>query len=984
MPISPRELPIYELENAVVASLRAQGRLIVQAPTGSGKSTQIPQMLLAHGLLDACGTGGTGGAGGTGDAGGAGGTGGARGEVVVLQPRRLATRMLAMRVAEEMGSQLGDVVGYQIRLESRRGERTRIRFVTEGILLRQMAFDASLRGVSAIVFDEFHERHLYGDISLARALQIQRAGRPDLKIVVMSATLDAGLLREYLAPCEVLRSEGRSFPVRVEYLPRAVNFDSEPVWEVAARECARVAESLNAECGMRNAECAGGGESGGGSSGSGRSGGGRSDNSSGNGGSGRSGGDSGSGNGGSGGSRSGGGESGEGGGGSGEGGGGGGDFLVFMPGAYEIGRTVQAIQGRRELRGFAVFPLHGELPPEQQDRAVARGGARKIIVSTNVAETSLTIDGVTAVIDCGLARIARFDPHRGINTLLIEKISVASADQRAGRAGRTAPGVCVRLWTEREHGQRAPQELPEVRRLDLAEVVLTLKAGGIDDVAGFPWLEKPDAAGLERAESLLADLGAVEGNAECGVRNAESQAPAFGAGAEAPHSAIRNPHSAFTKITETGRRMLRFPVHPRYARMLLEADARGCVRPVALMAALTQGRSFLLRGVSRAVEEAREEVLGEEHESDFFLLMRAWRFAENNRHAPEACRRLGLHAQGARQVGPLFAQFLGIAEREGLDVAERRVDGAAVRKCVLAGFSDHLARRLDAGTLRCELAHRRRGLLARESALQRAPLLVAAEVSEVEGRGGEVNVLLSLATAVEEAWLRELFPRDYFEASGVVYDESARRVVARRERRFRDLVLEARTGAEDVPPDAAAALLTQQVLAGKIKLEAWDESVEQWITRVNRLAEWFPELEVNVLAEADRVTLVEQICYGETSWRGVKDKPVMPVLRDWLTPEQLAVLDDYLPERIVMANGRRSRVRYAKEGPPVLSARIQELYGVEGGFTLGHGRVPVKIEVLAPNQRPIQVTDDLTAFWRDMYPKVKAELSRRYPRHEWR
>jgi ATP-dependent helicase HrpB len=388
--MSPRELPIYELENTLVASLRAQGRLIVQAPTGSGKSTQIPQMLLRHGLL------------------------GDRGEVVVLQPRRLATRMLAKRVAEEMDSPLGDVVGYQIRLESRVSERTRIRFVTEGILLRQMSFDASLRGVSAIVFDEFHERHLYGDISLARALQIQQSTRPDLKIIVMSATLDAGVLRTYLAPCEVLVSQGRSFPVRIEFLPKAVDFEREPVWDVAARECARVAEATS------------------------------------------------------------------------------GDFLVFMPGAYEISRTVQAIQGARELRDFVVFPLHGELPPEQQDRAVSRYEARKIIVSTNVAETSLTIDGVTTVIDGGLARVARYDPHRGINTLLIEKVSVASADQRAGRAGRTAPGVCVRLWTEREHAQRPLQELPEVRRLDLSEVVLTLKASGIDDVANFPWLEKPD------------------------------------------------------------------------------------------------------------------------------------------------------------------------------------------------------------------------------------------------------------------------------------------------------------------------------------------------------------------------------------------------------------------------------------------------------------------------------------------------------------
>jgi ATP-dependent helicase HrpB len=866
---SPRELPIYELETAVVAAVRGAGRLIVQAPTGSGKSTQIPQMLWRHGLL------------------------GDQGEVVVLQPRRLAARLLAKRVAEEAGTNLGEGVGYQIRLESRVSERTRIRFVTEGILLRQMSFDTTLRGISAIIFDEFHERHLYGDISLARALQIQQTIRPDLKLIVMSATLDAGLLKNYLAPCEVLVSQGRSFPVDIEYLPKRVDFEAEPVWDVAARECERVAAAT------------------------------------------------------------------------------GGDFLVFMPGAYEINRTVQAIQGARGLRDFVTFPLHGELPPEQQDRAVARYDARKIIVSTNVAETSLTIDGVTAVIDCGLARIARFDPHRGINTLLVEKISAASADQRAGRAGRTAPGVCVRLWTEREHGQRAPQELPEVKRLDLSEVVLTLKASGIDDVANFPWLEKPDARALERAEALLADLGAL----------AESRGAAL---LRPASTAEGRSKTAPLQITDLGRKMLRFPVHPRYARMFLAAQERGCVRPVALMAALTQGRNFLLRGVPKEVERAREDTLGEEHESDFFLLMRAWRYADRANFALDACRRLGIHAQGARQVGPLFEQFLEIAEKEGLDVGERRNDGAEVRKCVLAGFSDQLAKRLDAGTLRCDIIHNRRGVLARESGIQQAKLFVAAEISEI-GRGdGEVSTLLSLATAVEETWLKEIFPDDYREVRGVTYDESIKRVVSRRERRFRDLVLDAKVSSDEAPLDEAARLLTKEVLAGRLKLEAWDESVEQWIMRVNRMAEWFPELEVNPVTAADRATLIEQVCYGELGYRDIKDKPVMPILRDWLTAEQLAVLDDYLPERLVMGNGRKARLTYNKEGPPILSARIQELYGIEGKFTIGHGRVPVKFEILAPNQRPIQVTDDLANFWREQYPKIKAELSRRYPSHEWR
>ncbi|HTT55790.1 MAG TPA: ATP-dependent helicase C-terminal domain-containing protein, partial [Opitutaceae bacterium] len=545
-----------------------------------------------------------------------------------------------------------------------------------------------------------------------------------------------------------------------------------------------------------------------------------------------------------------------------------------------------------------------------------------------------------------------YDPQRGINTLLIEKISAASADQRAGRAGRTAPGVCVRLWTEREHARRPAQELPEVRRLDLAEVVLTLKAAGIDDVAAFPWLEPPDPKSLARAEALLADLGAI-----------------------APDGARR--------VTDLGRRMLRFPVHPRYARMFLAAEPFGCVRPVALMAALTQGRNFLLRGGGREVAERREEVLGGEHESDFFLLMRAWRYADRANYSLDACRRLGLHAQAARQVGPLFELFLEIARGEGLDVAERRVDGAAVRKCVLAGFSDHLARRLDAGTLRCELIHGRRGQLARESGVQNAPLFVAAEVTEIEARG-EATVVLGLATAIEEAWLPELFPDDYRDVTGVVYDESARRVTARRERRFRDLVLEAKPTGEAPPAGEAAALLAREVLTGRIVLPAWNEAVEQWITRVNCLAKWFPELGVAPITAPDRTTLIEQICLGSFGARELKDKPVMPVLESWLTPAQRAALERELPERLVMANGRRSRLTYAADGPPVLAARIQELYGVSGRFALGRGRVPVRIEVLAPNQRPIQVTEDLTAFWRDMYPKVKAELARKYPRHEWR
>jgi len=910
--MNPLSLPIYELENPLVAALCGEGegrgsgpalsktdgvRVLVQAPTGSGKSTQIPKILLKHGFAD-CLTGGE--------------NSEDSGQIVVLQPRRLATRMLAKRVAAELGSALGETVGYQIRLESRMSAATRIRFVTEGVLLRQMLGDPELRGVSAIIFDEFHERHLYGDITLARALQIQRSTRPDLRLIVMSATLDTATLETYLAPCRVLTSAGRSFPVEIGYLPRPINFDTEPVWEVAVRvlEEALAGQASDSDGHSSTPD---------------------------------------------------------------------GDVLIFMPGAYEIGRTVQAIGARRALRDFECLPLHGDLPAADQDRAVERNAGdetsgralRRIIVSTNVAETSLTIEGVTLVIDSGLARVARYDPHRGINTLLVEKISIASADQRAGRAGRTAPGRCLRLWTQREHERRAPQELPEVKRLDLAEVVLTLKASGIGDVAAFPWIEPPNPAALARAEQLLEDLGGVAdpfiGEGPMGLRRMRG-------------------HST---ITELGRRMLRFPLHPRYARMLLEAEKRGCVREVALMAALTQGRSFLLKNVPKSVEAERERLLGDEHTSDFLLLMRAWEAAAQARFDVEFCRALGIHAQAARQVRPVFQQFLNTAQKEGLDVRSHGTSEVDLRKCVLVGFSDQVARRLDAGTLRCELVHGRRGLLSRESVCQQAPLLVVAEITEIGGRG-EVATLLGLATEIEEAWLEEFFPSDYSATTGVGYDESAKRVVARRERRFRDLVLEAKVSGDEVLPSEVAALLAREVLAGRIKLKHWDEAVEQWIVRVNRLAEWFPELEVSPIGEADRATLIEQLCYGETSARTVREKPVMPVLREWLSTEQLAALDLYLPERLAMGTGRqggrgaRARLRYLPEGPPILSARIQELYGVEGRFTLGQGRVPVRIEVLAPNQRPIQVTDDLTSFWREQYPKIRAELSRRYPRHEWK
>jgi len=843
--MNPKTLPIYELRDKLLAALKTDSRLIIEAPTGSGKSTQVPQMLLDSGLCD--------------------------GDIVVLQPRRIAARMLARRVAHERGGETGGEVGYQVRFENCISNKTRIRYVTEGILLRQILSDPELRGVSAVIFDEFHERHLYGDITLARSLHLQKT-RPDLKIIVMSATLDAAPLRDYLAPCRELKSEGRMFPVEISYAAKKIDFDHHPVWEAAA-DAFESAFHSGAE----------------------------------------------------------------------------GDVLIFMPGAYEISRTVEAVRSKSCAKGFAVLPLHGELSPRDQDAAVEPGNGRKVVVATNVAETSITIDGIRVVIDSGLARIARYDPNRGIDTLMVERISRASADQRTGRAGRTAPGVCHRLWTLQEQSTRKAQELPEILRHDLAEVVLTLKAGGIDDVENFQWLEKPDPVSLQRTLTLLTDLGAIDHHG---------------------------------KLTKTGERMVQFPMHPRYARMLLAADQYHCVRQACLIAALTQGKGILERNKGKAVRGERDDLLGEEDISDFKRLMRAWSFADKNNYNTGACRELGIHAAAARQVKPLYERFLQIAEQQGLKINRAAPEDEFLQKCILIAFSDQLARRCDKGTLRCELVHGRTAELARESVVRDAELLVAAEITEIGQTRGQTGVLLNLATAVQEEWLEELFPEDFHEERAPLYDTSIKRVVVERRRMFRDLALDSSI-THDPKPDEAAAVLATEVLKGNLDIPGWDEEIENWILRVNLLAQWCPDKNIPVIDEAARRTMLEELCFGAVCRKDLREANVKAVVRDWLTYEQQQWFDKQMPERFAMPGGHRARIRYEAGHKPVLSAMIQDFFGMTKTPTIAFGRIPLVVELLAPNKRPVQITEDLESFWRTAYPELKPALSRRYPKHKW-
>jgi ATP-dependent helicase HrpB len=431
--------------------------------------------------------------------------------------------------------------------------------------------------------------------------------------------------------------------------------------------------------------------------------------------------------------------------------------------------------------------------------------------------------------------------------------------------------------------------------------------------------------------------------------------------------------------------MLAFPVHPRYARMLLAAQDYGCVRSIALIAALTQGRDLLAHRQSTQGENVRDELVDGESDSDFFVLLRAWRYAEQNGFHVDRCRRLGVNAQAARQVGPLFEQFLRIAAEEGLDTKEMPMDRAAVQRCLLVAFSDHLGKRLDAGS-RCELVHGRRGTLARESVVK-APLFVVAEVREVESGGGgrerNLNVVLNLATAVKEEWLREIFPQGFKESQFVAYDPALRRVIARDEKRFRDLLLE--ENISDHPPaDEAAAILAREVAAGRLVLENWDESVEQWILRVNRLREWMPEVELPAIAAEDRTVMIEHLCHGAFSYNEIKNRPVLPVVKSWLSRQQQAWVDEYTPERIQLPKGRTVKVVYSADAPPTIAARIQDLYGIKDALWIANRRVRVRIQVLAPSNRPVQITENLGDFWHETYPKLKQQLQRRYPKHEWR
>ncbi len=850
LPLLP--LPIDPLLPEIVASLQRTPSLVLEAPPGAGKTTRVPRALL---------------------------DGGVEGEILVLEPRRLAARLAARRVAEELGEKVGERVGYRIRFEDAVSARTRIVFVTEGVLTRRLLSDPELKGVGAVLLDEFHERHLQGDVALALLRRLQER-RPELKLIVMSATLDAEPIASFLG-CPSLRAEGRRFDVKIEYAARPSERPLES--DVAAAVRALVADGLD------------------------------------------------------------------------------GDVLVFLPGAAEIRKAQAACASIAAGAQLDVVMLHGDLSPAEQDKAVSSGPRRKVILSTNVAETSITVEGVVAVIDSGLARVASLSPWSGMSTLKLQRISRASATQRAGRAGRLRPGRCVRLYTQHDHDTRPMQDAPEIRRLDLADVMLLLAASNVH-VDKLAWLEAPPAAAIEAARGLLVRLGALDGH---------------------------------DGVTALGRRMLRFPLHPRQARLLVEAEARGVGRDGCIVAALIGERDLVWQRPRRA------EFSGD---SDLLADLERFREAARGGLQPDRARSLGLDAGAALTIDRVRRQLEGTIARGTLPADP----DAALRMSILAGYSDRVARRRRRGESELLLSGGGTAQLSEGSVVRDFELMVVVDAEQRADtravmpaarpganapRGPMGNdarpggIVARSATAIEVDWLIDVAADRIQETLTYAWNATAERVEVVERMTYDQLVLDERRAWPSQLP-ASDATEVARVLAEAARTRGPHtfvdvESLERLRGRVAFVRANVPEANLPEIGDAELNATLGDVSQGRDSFAELADAGFLEALTARLGAGVGALLAKEAPDRIALPGGRPIKVQYPLGQAPFVASRLQDFFGMAAGPTLARGRVPLTLHLLAPNQRAVQVTSDLAGFWSRHYPAIRRELGRRYPRHSW-
>ncbi|QDU23199.1 ATP-dependent RNA helicase [Urbifossiella limnaea] len=838
MPRDP--LPIDAALPELLAAVRASRAAVLRAPTGAGKTTRVPPA-----LLDVV-----------------------PGTVVMLEPRRVAARAAARRMAHEHGSALGDVFGYQVRFDRAAGPNTRVLVVTPGVLLRRLHDDPFLDGVGAVVFDEFHERGLDADLALGMVKLVRETVRPDLVAVVMSATIDPGPVAAYLGGAPVVDSAGRSFPVEIVYRPRRT-----------AAEGVREALQLTD-----------------------------------------------------------------------------GDVLAFLPGLREIRHTADELGDL----GVEVLPLHGDLPPEQQDRALQQLGRRKVVLATNVAETSVTVEGVTAVVDTGLARQLEFEPAVGMDRLRLVPISRASADQRAGRAGRTRPGVCLRLWDEPGHRARPEQTEPEIRRVDVCGAALQLLALGETDVSSFPWLDRPRPEAIDQANRLLEQLGLVIASRVVDDLLGRGASPV---GVDNPTGLAPRPNG----LTDLGREAARLPVHPRLGRLLVEGKLLGDPRRAALAAALLAERDPFVRPDGPPTRTAPPTA------SDVLDRVEALEAFERTKRLDTPVGQL--HRGGAFAVLEARDQFARLLASGGRQPAVPIDRDAVVLRAVFAAYPDRLARRREPGSSRAVTVGGRGVRLAPTSGVREPELFVCADVD-----AAGADAFVRLASGVDRAWL----PAERLTVrTDVTFDDQTERLAARKRTRFDDLIL------DEVQAHIADEADAARVLAAAARdrlakvLPDPESDAGRFRTRVRCLRGWLPELNLPAFDAADLGDLLEHLARGRRSLAELRSGPWLDLMRGQLTFDQQRALDREAPDRLEVPSGSHIALQYEEGRPPVLAARIQELFGLTETPRVGGGRVKVLLHLLAPNHRPQQVTDDLASFWKTGYPLVRKELRGRYPKHSW-
>jgi ATP-dependent helicase HrpB len=816
-----KPLPIDPLLPDVVRALEKNGQIVLEAPPGAGKTTRVPSAIAKAFPV---------------------------GEVVVLEPRRLAARMAAMRVAEELGEKVGETAGYQVRFEEVAGKNTRIRFVTEAILTRRLVRDPKLSGVIAVVLDEFHERHLHGDVALAWLKRLRETTRPDLKLCVMSATLDTAKVSTYLK-CETIRSEGKQYEVSIDHLPTA---EDRPVASL-------VASALRSLL-LKNLE---------------------------------------------------------------------GDVLVFLPGAREIRETTTSIEKIAQEHNLAVFPLHGDLPAADQDRAIRPCDRRKIILSTNVAESSVTIDGVVAVVDSGLARAAAHDPWSGFSKIELVKIAKASATQRAGRAGRTRPGVCLRLYTKGDLERRPEHDTPEIARADLTQLALDLASAEMNDLQ---WLDAPPEIAWRAASDLLERLGAIDKG----------------------------------RVTAIGRELLRFPTHPRLARLLVEAEKRNVAREACVLAAILMERDLRIEARAKFHERGRADRPTEQ--SDLLALLDLFEEARSSHFSGGSLRNAGLDTGAVHAVERARKQLEGRVRATD----ERGTDEDLLRS-VLAAFPDHVARRLRHGARALALSGGGSAELSESSVVREAEWMVAASA---ESRRG---VVVQMASAIEPEWLLDLAPEKIEESRIVLFNPKSERVDASSRLSYEGLTLTESPAADATEEEIAAALAKGAIARGPAHF-APDGELERFLAR----ARFAATIDTRIAAPDDARVLaaLTAMCLGKKSFAELKGLSIVDSLAHELGPGAAARIAELAPERVTLAKGRTVKINYG-ESAPYIESRLQDFFGMKATPKIGGGKTPLVLHLLAPNHRAVQVTTDLAGFWERHYPSIRKELARKYPRHQW-